>query len=91
MTEQKHPPLQLVVNNNDHDTYRDHPDEVFTSMIIEGRTITTLAELKEFADAAIALAKLDPSSVRLQHPVALRLHEHAFDSSRKEYVVEVRH
>jgi hypothetical protein len=44
-------------------------------MIIEGRTITTLAELKEFADAAIALAKVDPTLVRLSLPMSLRLCE----------------
>jgi hypothetical protein len=59
-------------------------------MIIEGRAITTLAELKEFCDAAIALSQRDPWTVRLRHPVALRLHEEQFNGSRKDYVVEVK-
>jgi hypothetical protein len=45
-------------------------------MIIEGRTITTLEELKDFCDAAIRQAKIDPAQVRLSKPVALRLHQH---------------
>lgn len=60
-------------------------------MIIEGRTISTLAELKDFADAAIAQAKVDPSKVLLNRPFALRLHERAAGTrSGYNYDIEVR-
>ena len=43
-------------------------------MIIEGRTITTLAELRSFVEAAERLTKaVHPHRVRLPQPVALRL------------------
>jgi len=44
-------------------------------MIIEGRTITTLAELKDFADAAVAAAKTDAEQAYLIRPLRLRLHQ----------------
>ena len=37
-------------------------------MIIEGRTITTLAEMLEFCEAAVARTHADPSTIRLHVP-----------------------
>ena len=37
-------------------------------MIIEGRTITNLAEMLEFCNAAVAAAHVDPSTIRLHVP-----------------------
>jgi hypothetical protein len=48
--------------------------EKHMAMIIEGRTITTLAELRSFVDAAERLSRdLHPHQVRLTAPLALRL------------------
>jgi len=44
-------------------------------MIVEGRTITTLAELQEFCDAAVAAAHADPSDVRMHTPQNMRVTE----------------
>jgi hypothetical protein len=44
-------------------------------MIIEGRTITTVAELREFCDAAVAAAHADPASIRLRTPYDMRVNE----------------
>ncbi len=37
-------------------------------MIIEGRTITTIAEMQEFCAAAVAATHDDPSTIRLHAP-----------------------
>lgn len=43
-------------------------------MIIEGRTVTTLAELRDFVDAAVGLTKdVNPVAVRLTAPLDLRV------------------
>jgi len=44
-------------------------------MIIEGRTIKTLAELREFCDAAVARSHADPASIRLHVPHDMRVNE----------------
>jgi len=36
--------------------------------VIEGRTITNLAEMLEFCNAAVAAAHVDPSTIRLHVP-----------------------
>jgi len=35
-------------------------------MIIEGRTITTIEEMREFCDAAVAVTHADPAAIRLR-------------------------
>ena len=44
-------------------------------MIIEGRTIATIAELQEFCEAAVARTHADPSSIRLHVPQDMRVAE----------------
>jgi hypothetical protein len=41
-------------------------------MIIEGRTITNLAEMLEFCNAGVAATHADPSTVRLHIPQDMR-------------------
>ena len=41
-------------------------------MIIEGRTIKTIAEMQEFCAAAIAATHADPSTIRLHKPQDMR-------------------
>ena len=54
-------------------------------MIIEGRAIHNIAELKEFCDAAIAVAKVDPSKITFAGALKLRLHQ---DDRRATYNIE---
>jgi hypothetical protein len=58
-------------------------------MIIEGRTITTVAELREFCDAAVAAAHTDPATVRLRVPQNMRVAETILPDGRKVYDVSV--
>lgn len=62
-------------------------------MIIDGRTLTTLAELKVFVDDAVAQAKVDPARVRFVRALSLRLHkrtgEHKRGGEQPDYEVEV--
>ena len=56
-------------------------------MIIEGRTITNLAEMLEFCNAAVAAAHVDPSTIRLHVPQDMRVAEHELADGRKVYDV----
>jgi hypothetical protein len=58
-------------------------------MIVEGRTITTLAELQEFCEAAIAVAHADPADVRLHIPQGMRVTELTRPDGAKVYDVSV--
>ena len=58
-------------------------------MIVEGRTITTLAELLEFCEAAVAAADADPADVRLHIPQDMRVTEMTRPDGRKVYDVSV--
>jgi hypothetical protein len=59
-------------------------------MIIEGRTIETLAELRSFLEAAERITKaVHPHRVRLQHPVALRLKTEPLQNGMR-YEIEAR-
>ena len=44
-------------------------------MIIEGRTIKTIAEMQEFCAAAIAATHADPSTIRLHKSQDMRVAE----------------
>ena len=41
--------------------------------IVEGRTITTIEEMREFCDAAIAATHTDPAAIRLRFPQGMRV------------------
>jgi 2-C-methyl-D-erythritol 4-phosphate cytidylyltransferase len=56
-------------------------------MIIEGRTITTIAEMQEFCAAAVAATHADPSAIRLHIPQDMRVAEHELADGRKVYDV----
>ena len=56
-------------------------------MIIEGRTITNLAEMLEFCKAAVAATHADPSAIRLHKPQDVRVAEHELADGRKVYDV----
>ena len=58
-------------------------------MIIEGRTITNLAELQEFCDAAVAATHADPADVRLQIPQGMRVFETTLPTGAKVYDLRV--
>ena len=58
-------------------------------MIIEGRTITTVAEMLEFCKAAVAAAHVDPSTIRLHIPQDMRVAEITLADGRKVYDVMV--
>jgi len=55
-------------------------------MVIEGRTISTLEELREFCDAAIAASKVDPARIRLTRLLCLRVISD--DDDRRDYDLE---
>ena len=44
-------------------------------MIVEGRTIKTIAEMQEFCAAAVAATRADPSTIRLHKPQDMRVAE----------------
>ena len=56
-------------------------------MIIEGRTITTIAEMLEFCAAAVAATHADPSAIRLHIPQDMRVAEITLAGGRKVYDV----
>ena len=58
-------------------------------MIVEGRTITTLAELQEFCEAAVAAAHADPADVRLRTPQNMRVIEVTRPDGAKVYDLSV--
>ena len=58
-------------------------------MIVEGRTITNLAELQEFCEAAAAAAHADPATVRLHTPQNMRVTEVTRPDGAKVYDVSV--
>jgi hypothetical protein len=58
-------------------------------MIIEGRTIKTIAEMQEFCAAAVAATHADPSTIRLHKPQDMRVAEIALADGRKVYDVLV--
>lgn len=45
-------------------------------MIIDGRTIATLEDLREFTDTAIRMCKTDPATVKFGWPIILRVHQY---------------
>jgi hypothetical protein len=57
-------------------------------MIIEGRTITTVAEMLEFCNAAVEQTRADPSTIRLHIP-QMRVTETTLRDGRKVYDVRV--
>ena len=52
-------------------------------MIIEGRTIKTIAEIQEFSAAAVAATHADPSTIRLHVPQDMRVAEIVRSDGRK--------
>jgi hypothetical protein len=56
-------------------------------MIIEGRTIKTIAEMLEFCAAAVAATHADPSAIRLHIPQDMRVAEITLADGRKVYDV----
>ena len=56
-------------------------------MIIEGRTITNIAEMLEFCEAAVAAAHVDPSAIRLHVPQDMRVAETTLADGSKVYDV----
>jgi D-alanyl-D-alanine dipeptidase len=56
-------------------------------MIIEGRTITTVAELQEFCAAAVAATHADPATIRLHVAQDMRIAETTRTDGRKVYDV----
>ena len=58
-------------------------------MIIEGRTITTVAEMLEFCLAAIARTGVEPSTIRLHIPYDMHVDEITLSDGRKVYDVLV--
>ena len=58
-------------------------------MIVEGRTITTLAELQEFCEAAVAAAHADPADIRLHTAQDMRVIETTAANGNKVYDVSV--
>jgi hypothetical protein len=58
-------------------------------MVVEGRTITTLAELQEFCEAAVAAAHADPANVRLHNPQNMRVTEVTRPDGAKVYDLSV--
>ena len=58
-------------------------------MIIEGRTITTVAEMLEFCKAAVASSHADPSAIRLHVPQDMRVAETVRADGRKVFDVLV--
>jgi hypothetical protein len=58
-------------------------------MIIEGRTITTMAELQEFCAAVVASSHVDPARIRLKVPQDMRLDETTRADGRKIYDVQI--
>ena len=58
-------------------------------MIVEGRTITSIEEMQEFCDAAVAAAHADPSDIRLHIPQGMRVTETTLPNGRKVYDVRV--
>ena len=58
-------------------------------MIVEGRTITTLEELRDFVEAVIAKGDADPAAVRLHIPQNMRVFEVTHPDGRKDYDLQV--
>ncbi len=56
-------------------------------MIIEGRTITTVAEMLEFCLAAIARAGVESSTIRLHIPYDMHVDEITLSDGSKIYDV----
>jgi hypothetical protein len=56
-------------------------------MIVEGRTITNVAEMLEFCLAAIEKTYADPSTIRLHIPQDMRVDEITLADGRKVYDV----
>jgi hypothetical protein len=60
------------------------------STLVEARTIRNIEELREFCDAAQALAKIDPALIRLASPLDLTLVDQQAASGRSVYDVLVK-
>ena len=58
-------------------------------MIVEGRTITTLAELQEFCAAAAEKAHTDPAEIRLRTAQDMRVTETTAANGKKVYGLSV--
>ena len=56
-------------------------------MIIEGRTIRTIAEMQEFCAAAVAATHADPSTIQLHIPQDMRVAEITRADGSKVYDV----
>ena len=54
-------------------------------MVIEGRTITTVAEMLEFCLAAIARTGVEPSTIRLHIPYDMHVDEITLSDGSKAY------
>ena len=54
-------------------------------MVIEGRTITTVAEMLEFCLAAIARTGVEPSTIRLHIPYDMHVDEITLSDGSKIY------
>jgi hypothetical protein len=57
--------------------------------IVEGRTITTLAELQEFCAAVVEKAHADPADVRLRTAQGMRVFETTAANGKKVYDLQV--
>ena len=60
-----------------------------STQIIEGRTITTIEEMREFCDAAVAVTHADPAAIRLRFPQGMRVTETTGPDGMKVYDVQV--
>ena len=63
------------------------PSTQIPERIVEGRTITNLAEMLEFCQAAVAAAHADPSAIRLHVPQDMRVAEITRADGSKVYDV----
>jgi hypothetical protein len=58
-------------------------------LVIEGRTITTVEEMREFCLAAVAGTGLKPSDIPLHIAQDMRVLETTYGNGRKVYDVQV--
>ena len=65
------------------------PSTAERPMIVEGRTITTIEEMQEFCEAAVAQTHAVPSAIRLHIPQDMRVTAVALPDGHKVYDVRV--
>ena len=57
--------------------------------VVEGRTITTLKELQEFCEAAVAVTDADPAAIRLNVPQGMRITQTTLPTGAKVFDLQV--